>query len=597
VKKLVSIAFALIVVASLLAACGATPEPEVVEVIVTQEVEKTVVETVVETVEVEVEKTVIETVEVEVEKEVQVEVTAVPEPVEEPRTIRVVKMEPNVGLDPGTSSTALSLSVMGLMHDVLWEYDENWDPIPWVAESWESNEDATEWTFQLRDGMAFSDGSPITSEDVAFSLEYLKERPVWSGRLAPVEAVETPDESTVVIKMSRPVPEFLQLPADQLGLWIVSKAACSGGKCGSFTVPGTVTSGPFMLEEYVLKDHMTLVRNPYYGIEGLPKMDRVYFTWTGDRAAAVAAIEAGQADFTVPVNAPDAALLVDNPNVSFYVGPRIDQYRGWAFDGSMPPFNDKRVRQALGYAVESEEIVDTCWYGFSSPLWGGYFYEKDPWFEQLGHTPWKDKSREERLAIADELLTEAGWEDKDGDGVRESYGIEGIEDGTPFAVEAVYEKPWVQSECHALLVQEYWKDIGLDLSILGLPKTNYWPDVLAGKFQMWHIGGGSSPIPWLKFATIWHPDGSRFGQMVREYGPESEAEKLRADIDAIVAEQDIDKKTEMMIEFSDYLTDQQFFVATGSQDSLYAGNGNMEGFYGLWNTSMRPLIWADIPEE
>ena len=584
-KKAVSLVMVLVMLAAILAACGPTAEPQIVEVVVTKEVEKTVVETV------EVEKTVVETVEVEVEKEV----TPVPEAQDKGKTLRIIKMEPNVGFNPGTANTSLSLEVLPLLHDPLWEYNEKWEPIPWIAESWDTNSDATEWTFHIKDGLAFTDGSPLTAEDVAYSIEYLAASPAWKARLSVVDSVEAPDASTVVVKMTRPVPEFLQLPAELMGLFIFSKAACGSGGCGDFTVPGVVTSGPWMLSEYILKDHMTLVRNPHYGFEGLPKFDRVEFMWTGDRAAAVAAVEAGQADFTQPVNAPDAALLVDSPNVEFFVGRRVDQFVGWGMDKSKPPFSDKRVRQALGYALEPEETLETCWYGFSSPLWGGYIYEHDSdWYPSLGRAPWKDKSREDRLAIADELLTEAGWVDADGDGTRESQGIEGLTDGTPFSFVAVYEKPWVQAECHALLDQEYWSEIGIEVELQGLPKTNYWPDVRAGKFQMWHIGTNSSPLPWAKLQTFWHPEGSGFEAVVREYGPE--AEKLRADIDAIVAEQDPELKTELMSDFVDYIVDQQFFISDLSQDTLQAANANIVDYFALWNGSPRPLVWSDIPD-
>jgi len=573
-KRLATLLVVVAVLASFVAACGA-PTPEVVEKEVV--VEKPVIQTVV------VEKKVVETVEVVVE----------PTPIPEPKTLRIIKMEPNVGLDPAIASTALSMEVLALLHDTLVEYDENWQPIPWVAESWETNEDKSEWTFHIRDGLAFSDGSPITAEDVKFSFEYLAERPVFQGRLEVLESIELPDPMTVVLKLTRPVPEFLQLPAQNLGWWIFSQEACSGGKCGDFTVAGIVTSGPWYLKEYILKDHMTLEKNPYYGFEGLPKFDRVLFTWTGDRTAAVAAVEAGQADFTQPVNAPDAGRLKDNPNVKFFEGQRIDQFRGWGFDKNRPPLNDKRVRQALGYAVEPDEITETCWYGFSSSLWGSMFYQADvEWCPLLCREPWKGKTRDERLALADELLTEAGWEDRDGDGIRESYGIEGVPDGTPLSVTAMYEKPWVQSECQALLCQDYWKDIGFDLQLQGLPKTNYWPDVRAGKFEMWHIGIGSSPLPWEKLHAFFHTEGSGYWAVVHSF---EESDYMDAAIEEIQAEQDFEKKKQLMSDFVDYLVDQQLVVATGSQNSLQAGNGKMEGFYGLWNGSMRPLTWSDIP--
>ena len=577
-KSLARLLLVVAVLTSLIAGCAA-PTPEVIEreVIVEREVPVTV----------EVEKEVV------VEKIVRETVVVEPTPVPDPKTLRIIKMEPNVGLNPGTASTSLSVEVMWLMHDPLTEFDANWQPIPWIAESWETNDDHSEWTFHVRDGLFFSDGSPITAEDVKFSFEYLAERPVFKASLDCIESIEVTDELTVVLKMNRPVPEFLFLPGSYVGYAILSKAACEGDKCGDFTVPGVVTSGPWYLAEYMLKDHMTLLKNPYYGFEGLPKFDRVVFTWTGDRTAAVAAVEAGQADITQPVNAPDAERLKENPNVNFYQAQAFS-VRGWGFDKTKPPFNDKRVRQALGYAVEPDEITETCWYGFADSLWGGVFHEHNAeWSDLLSRSPWKGKTREERLAIADELLTEAGWEDRDGDGIRESYGVEGAEDGTPLSATAVYEKPWVQAECQALLTQDYWKDIGFDLQLQGLPKTNYWPDAIAGKFELWHIGLPASPIPWEKLKGLFHPDGMFFQHGARVFG--EEAEKLRVDIEAIVEEQDFEKKKQMMSDLVDYLVDQQFILTTGNQNALVATNGQMEGFYTQWTLSMRALIQADIP--
>jgi peptide/nickel transport system substrate-binding protein len=89
--------------------------------------------------------------------------------------------EPEMGLDPLTVTTANSLNGAQLLHDPLIERDKNWKPIPWIAASWKTNADSSEWTFTLRDGIKFSDGSPITADDVKFSFDRMMASAVWKG--------------------------------------------------------------------------------------------------------------------------------------------------------------------------------------------------------------------------------------------------------------------------------------------------------------------------------------------------------------------------------------------------------------------------------
>jgi len=177
-SKLTLALTALIVVTIAIAGCQpqVVKETVVVEKVVkeTVVVEKVVQETVV------VEKVVKETVEVEQE----VVVTAVPEPAAE-KVYRIVTAEPRTGVDPAVATTARSMRMTELLHDPLFARDPaNRPVVPWVAESWEISEDYTVYTFHIRDGLRFSDGSPITIEDVLFSFERMAESALWASRLA-----------------------------------------------------------------------------------------------------------------------------------------------------------------------------------------------------------------------------------------------------------------------------------------------------------------------------------------------------------------------------------------------------------------------------
>ena len=135
----------------------------------------------------------------------EVVVTATPEPAGE-KELRIGNAEPTMGLDPATAGTSTSLRTLEMIHDSLWEWDENFEPKPWMAESWDISDDYTEYTFHLRPDLKFSDGSPITSEDVKYSFDRLVESELWTARLSVIDSIETPDPQTVVIKLNRPDP-------------------------------------------------------------------------------------------------------------------------------------------------------------------------------------------------------------------------------------------------------------------------------------------------------------------------------------------------------------------------------------------------------
>ena len=505
-----------------------------------------------------------------------------------PKVLRIVNQEPNVGLDPRTAATVISQSVMELIHDPLVERDKDWKPIPWLAESWKANADSSEWTIVLKKGLKFSDGSPLTADDVKYSFESMAAAALWKARMTSIKSITVKDPQTVVFQMTKSLPEFLDMPASNIAYFIVSKAACE--KACDFSKPGTPVSGPWVLKEWVVKSHIILERNPNYNHAGYPKFDRIEYKFTEDRVAMANAVVAGTADIMYPVNAPDAATFLKSPDVKLYQGLQVAQVRGWGMDKQKPPFSDKRVRQAVGYIVEPDQINKTCWFDLANPLFGGVFYETadKEWGALLARNPWK-KPRADRLTLAKQLLTDAGWVDTNNDGFRESKGVTGIPDGTPLAVSVAYERPWVQAECQTLLLQQWLKEVGFKLTPDAREKATYWPDVAARKFQMWHLGNSSSPIPWEKLRDFFSTTGASANYL----WPDSK--DADAMVKAILDEPDLTKRKALMVTMVDWLADQQLIVATGSQDVLVLSNAKMTGFYPQYNGSWRSLVFADIP--
>ncbi len=501
-----------------------------------------------------------------------------------PRILRIANAEPTQGTDPATAGTSASIRVLELMHDPLWDRDENFKPIPWLAESWEMLEDGKVWTFTLRQGLTFSDGSPISAEDVKASFEYLGTSELWSGRTSLIESIEVVDELTSKLTMTRPVPELLDLPGATVQFHILSKAAIEAG--ADFNQPMQVYSGPYMLQEYVPKGQLTLVKNPNYWMEGFPKFDEIQWTFNEDPTAGVAAIESGVADVYSPVPAKDVPRLRELPTVSIYEA-KAASYVGFGFDRSRPPFDNASVRKAIALIIDPDEKTEVCWFGTGSSLYGGFIYDWQTDFF-TGFEPYKELSKEERIDQAKALLDEAGWVEG-ADGTRVASGVEGMDDGTAFAVDVPFEANWPASECHTQLLQNWGKEVGLQLNPNRYDPGAYWTDATGGKFQMWHAG-----IP----GALYAPDS--IYQLVHSTGTWNPYwfHGTDADLDAMLDEMVAatgDAKKDLLDQINHKLSEEAYFVSDGSQNTLVLTNVEMTGFFVRSDDSNRALILADIP--
>jgi len=551
----------------------------------------TIVEKVVETVVVKETVIVEGTPQVqEVIKEVEVEVEVVVTPTTAPpgkKVLRIANAEPTQGTSPLTGGTSASTRVWELMHDPLWERDENYEPIPWLAEKWEVSDDYTEWTFYLRDGLIFSDGSQLTAEDVKASFEYLGTSELWSGRTEQIESVEVIDPLTVKLTMVRPMPEFFHLPGAQVQFSIFSKAAIEAGDDWNNPLQSAY-SGPYILKEYVPKSHLVLEKNPNYWKEGYPKFDEIYWSFTEDATAGVAAVESGTADVYSPVPAKDVPRLKLMGTVAVHEA-RGRNFIGFGFDRTSPLLSDKRVRNAIGMILDPDERTEVCWFGTGDPLYGGFIYDWQSEFYD-GLEPFK-LPREERIEQAKALLDEAGWVEGP-DGVRVSQGVEGVDDGTPFEVNVPYEANWPASECHTQLLQNWGLDAGLTFNPERYDPGNFWNDAIDGKFQMWHAGIPGSLFAANSIYEVFHTNGSWNPYYFHGSNPE-----LDEMLDAMAAEPDLTKKKALLGEINQQLADEQYVLADGSQNTLVLTTSKLEGFYPRPDDSSRALILSDIIAE
>ena len=513
----------------------------------------------------------------------EVVVTATPPPAGK-KVLRIANAEPTQGTSPLTGGTNASARVWELMHDPLWDRDEKFQAVPWLAEKWEANADSSQWTFKLQQGLTFSDGSPITADDVKASFEYLAKSDLWKVRVALIKSVDVVDPVTVKFTLARPMPEFLYSAGANIQYSIFSKKAIDAG--ADWNKPNQVYSGPFMLKEYVPKDHLVLVKNPNYWKKGYPKFDEIYWSFTEDATAGVAAVESSAADVYSPVPAKDVPRLKLMKTVQVFEA-KAATYIGFGFDRTKPPFDDARVRKAMALLVDPEERTSVCWFGTGNNLYGNFVYDwQTDFFDNF--QPYKAMKRADRVEQAKQLLDQAGWIAGTG-GNRVAKGVKGVQDGTAFNVTVPYEANWPASECHTQLLQNWAKDAGLVIAPNRYDPGNFWNDVIAGKFQMWHAGlGGTNYVPG-QLNEVFATNGA-----YNKYFFHGSVPEVDALIDKMNAETDQAKKKDLASQINKMVSDQAFVVSDGSQNTLVLTSAKLQGFFPRSDDSSRALILSDM---
>lgn len=293
------------------------------------------------------------------------------------------------------------------------KYDANWNPEPYLADSWETSDDGLAVTLHLHPGVTFHDGEPLTSADVKFSIETIKANHPFQTMLAPVTEVETPDDLTVVIHLANPHPALMLAMSPALMPIIPEHVYGEGNIQENPANLSPIGSGPFKFVEYQQGEYYKLEKNPDFFIDGLPKMDEVIVQIIGDQANLTLSAERGDVDMVPFMSAiRDVQRLekADGVEVSDSGYDAVGPLNWIAFNTKKAPFDDVRVRQAIGYAINKDFIL--------TRLLGGV--AKDSMGPITGTSPLATDEVEAYafdLAKATALLDEAGLT-PDADGVR-----------------------------------------------------------------------------------------------------------------------------------------------------------------------------------
>ena len=329
-------------------------------------------------------------------------------------TLKMVYNEPphlNPALITGPPTGLPALQIFaGLL-----QFDENYQPRPYLAKKWEISPDGCRYTFHLEKGATFHDGKPITSADVAFSLEMIrKNHPFGELTFGPVMEVETPDSHTVVFKLRHPSPVTFAATHPWL-LPILPKHIYGGGEIRMHpaNVKPMVGSGPFKFVEWKKGRYIILDRNECFFRKGRPYLDRIIIEFIPDPTARSIALETGATHMAPLGYFPflDGLRLGEMPHLVMITKGLEGLGSRWVYELNLrkPPLDNLKVRKAIAHCFDWNLEIG-LWHGFAKAAHAPLRYTS-PFFNP--HV----QKYEYSLEKADQLLEAAGYKRK-ADGTR-----------------------------------------------------------------------------------------------------------------------------------------------------------------------------------
>lgn len=474
-------------------------------------------------------------------------------------------------LNPLTSTDIYSRYVCDWVFEPLIKYDnQTLEPKAHVAERWEISPDHLVYTFYLRKDVKFTDGKPLTANDVKFTYDKMMDPTTDCAHARnmylDVQKVEVPDDYTIRFVCNKPYFRHLIV----LGLLrIMPKHIYEVGDFNNHpNNRSPIGSGPYVFEKWETGREVTLTRNENYWGKKPHILKRVYKIITDDNAA-FQVFESG--DLDVMEDIPREAFMTRMATPDFlqkfnkfqYYSPRYT-YIGW--NGAKPWFGDKRVRQAMTMLNDRQLMVDTILHGLGRVISGDQFIDSPEYNQSINPWPFDPEA-------AKKLLDEAGWKDTDNDGVRDK-------DGVSFKFELLYGVGRAETEQILTVYQEELKRAGVNMVLRPLEWATFLESVTKGDFDA-YTAGWSLPLFPDPYST-WHSSQTMEGGYNRVGFRNAEADKL---IEDARVEFDRQKRIALYHRLHEILHDEQAYTFLYTTQELVAADKRFHGIkiypYGL----------------
>jgi peptide/nickel transport system substrate-binding protein len=459
-------------------------------------------------------------------------------------TLRHAQTADVASLDPHLSTSA-SADTVYVVFDRLTAYDVDRRPQPMLAESWDINSDFTAFKLNLRKGVQFHSGRELTADDVKYSLLRPRDPAVGSSLLGGISAwfnsIEATDKHTIELRSDAPRPGFF----DGLENFnIVDRPSLEGPEAKSHVV-GT---GPFQMVEWVSGDHFSLAKNPNYWMSGRPHLDGITVNIRNQQSMAVQ-LESGGLDSAKNLAIDDFVRLKDDPNFQAHIHPNGGSFFSLGMNAGTPPLDDKRVRQAMNYAIDRNRFAQTAFRGLAAPM-------SLPWSQSSpAYDAVKNAAYPYDLDKARSLLREAG--------------VSGFE--TDLLVIGVAMPQLVD---FGQIFQASLAQLGVKLNIKNLQQS-VWLDVVINKKPeytgFWGSNDGPGNVsPGYLFSL------SPGWRTVNNHSA-FQSEEWTAFVDAVLSETDPTKQKALYAQVNDYILDQSFTAPISANPVTITLNKKVQG--------------------
>lgn len=414
-------------------------------------------------------------------------------------TIIVAVQGDAMSLDPHMVTDAASMRMIEPMYSTLLGYGPDTDSmqiVPDLASSVEVSDDGLTWTINLRAEATFHSGEPVTAEDVKASLDRIRDHGRRGRQFEHVTEIGVVDPHTVQLQLDEPFAPLRTYLAHPMNA-VVEKRLLDESSGDLLTVDAGC--GPYQLVSWQRGQQMTLKAHPGYHHPGQPATPNLILRPIPDATARSTALRTGEVDLIHEVPPKHRKLLEDAAGLTLRSVPGTF----WEYIGlntKAPPLDDPRVRQAIAWAIDRDQMNRAIKFGYATPLTGGLIPPNHWAFADLGTYPDRDLDR------AEELLTAAGYLDG-------------------FTVEMVVDANQADQVAAAEMVKQYLRPLGIRLDLQALEPTVFYSRLNAHEFEATVVG-------WMGFVD---PD-QYLTDIFRSTGAYNQQQYNNAEVDRLIAE-------------------------------------------------------------
>lgn len=402
-------------------------------------------------------------------------------------------------LIPILASDASSHAVAGQVYNGLVKYDKNLNIVGDLAESFEISADGLTITFHLRRGVKWHDGAPFSARDVLYTYRVTidpKTPTAYAEDFKQVRSISTPDDHTVRVNYAVPFAPALAswgmniLPAHLLEGKDITKSPLARKPVGT---------GPYRFKEWLSGQKIVLDANSDY-FEGRPYIDRFIYRIIPDSSTMYMELKAGAIDLMnlTPVQ---YSRQTDNRNFTSHFNKYRYPSSGYLYMGynlRHPLFGDKRIRQAMTAAINKDELIQGVLFGMGQKSHGPIVpgrWAYNPGIRDIGYDP----------KHSAELLAEAGWREKNSDGIL-------VKDGKPFKFTILTNQGNQQRLMSAQIIQQRLRQVGVDVRIRIVEWATFLKEFIdKGNFEVVMLGWNISQDP--DMYDIWHSSKTKPGEL------------------------------------------------------------------------------------